>query len=234
MEKNTKKPPQKNPQSQGNTDDINFQSFLIPKHFRNQSVYRNSSLFRLSLLGIVLIIAATAYSGALLYTATKTSKTIQLTQNIETEEATRLQSQSNSYRPIREKFRELEALRRQLRVPLSPVLDAIEKTIPQEVSINRFSSTCTPTASTSTLRRKMQVQIEVFLPLGVSGDSPIIGAWPETLAETLQRTGLLVSDANWGPEREYKRIAEDTKKKRANQVVGSTKDLNLTIEISPE
>lgn len=216
------------------SENIGFQSFLIPKHYRNQSVYRNHIVFRFSLFLIMLTILAGLLTFFQWQSSRKATEVLILTQNIETEESGRLQAQSNSLRPIRDKFKELESLRRQLRVPLAPILDAIEKTIPQEVSINRFTSSCPPIASTSTLKRKMQIQIEVFFPTGTSSDNPVIGAWPETLAETLQKRGLLISDANWGPEREFKRLNEDAKRKKITQAAGSSKELNLTIELSPE
>ena len=216
------------------SEQIGFQSFLIPKHYRNQSVYRNHIVFRFTLFLIVLILLTGLLTFFQWQSSKKATEVLVLTQNIETEESGRLQAQSNALRPVRDKFKELESLRRQLRVPLAPILDAIEETIPQEISINRFTSSCPPIASTSTLKRKMQIQLEVFIPLGTSGDDPIIGAWPETLAETLQKRGLLISDASWGPEREFKRLNEDTKKKRVSQAVGNSKELNLTIELSPQ
>jgi hypothetical protein len=215
-------------------EQIGFQSFLIPKHYRNQSVYRNHIVFRFSLFLVMLVILAGLLTFFQWQSSKKATEVLIITQNIETEESGRLQAQSNSLRPVRDKFKELESLRRQLRVPLGPVLDAIEKTIPQEVSLNRFTSSCPPIASTSTLKRKMQIQMEVFFPAGTSSDNPIVGAWPETLAETLQKNGLLISDANWGPEREFKRLNEDSKKRKVTQAAGNSKELNLTVELSPE
>jgi hypothetical protein len=224
----------KNKEAINRSEDIGLESFLIPRHFRNQSLYKSHTIFRFSLYLLIFILVVAGIATSKWIEAQKATQVYNQTQNLETEESTRIQTQGNVYRPIREKFKELESLRRQLRVPLTPILDGIEKTIPPEISINRFTSSCPPVASTSTLRRKMQIQMEIFIPNTIDADNPIIGSWPEKLAEYLEKAGLLVSEPNWGNLREYKRLSEDAKRKRVTQMVGSSKELNLTIELKPE
>lgn len=214
--------------------DIKFEGFLVPRIYRNQSLYKSHSVFRLSFfLGILLLATITTCTVQWLSAQTATEINLK-TQAIETEESLRIQSQSNTYRPTKEKFKELESLRRQLRIPLSPVLDAIEKTIPPELSINRISVTCTPIASSPSLRRKMQVQIEVFIPLGMSEDNAIVGAWPAALSEFLFNHKILVTESIFSLPKEYKQMSEDKKKRKLSQMVGNTKELNITMELNPE
>jgi len=227
--KNKDTTPKKEKSSADAVPEKGVQGFLVPKHFRYRSKYRNGLFFRctslLLLIGII-IAGIQIYK----YTITNSNKSIsEEIQRIQIEESSRLQQQAAGLRPIKSKFKELEVLRHQLRIPMSPVLNIIEKTIPENISVNRITWMCPPVAASESLKRKANVQIEVYFPKQVKMDDDSVMNWPNKMKEKISECGLKITQSEWGPEKRFEPTKEQTI--RAKEPLGSTKTLNLNIEL---
>lgn len=210
--------------------DTNTQGFLVPKNYRTLSKYRNGSLFRLT---SILLLTTFIVGGVQLYkwrVAGNNKVIAEQAQNLETEESARLQEQATGLRPVRFKFAELEVLRRQLRIPLAPLLDTIEKTIPDNISVNKINWLCPPVMSTGTLKRRANVQIEVYFPNNVDANDSKLMLWPEKMKEAIANYGLQISQSDWGPEKRFEPTNEQRVK--AKTQFGTTRTLSLTVELA--
>jgi hypothetical protein len=209
--------------------------FLLPKNYRKQSFYRNSPIFRGSLLLFIICLLAAADMGYQYYNMREVKQIALDTQRSEESEQTRVQAQAVTLRATGDKYRELSELRKQLRVPLSPVLDAIEKTIPENMSVNKINATCAPVSSTSEMKRKILLTLETYYPDEVSPNDRIYVDWPATLGDRLKDSGLKITKFEWGPQRRYIPSVELEKKTKNKDVLyGQTKELALTIEMMSE
>jgi hypothetical protein len=209
--------------------ELNVQGFLVPKHYRRLSKYRNNTIFRSTSLVVLLCLAAGALQ-VFKYTLTNNNKRIsEVTQKLEMEESGRLQQKAAGLRPIKSKFKELEVLRKQLRIPMAPVLDALEKTIPEDISINRITWMCPPVAAGGALKRRATVQVEVYFPSNVNPDDEVLLRWPDALREKLPDAGLMLTQSDWGPQKKFEPTKEQEIK--AKEEFGSTRMLTLTIEL---
>jgi len=206
------------------------QGFLVPDYYRKQSKYRNDTIFRSTSLLIVACLALGALQ-VYKYTLANNNKRIsEQTQKMEMDESTRLGQQSASLRPIKSKFKELEILRKQLRVPMAPVLDAIEKTIPEEVSINKIVWMCPPVSATGVLKRRATVKIDVYFPSNINPNDELILRWPDALRERLPDSGLLLSQSEWAPSKKFEPTKEQSIK--AKEKFGVTRELTITVELA--
>jgi len=212
------------------TSEAGVQGFLVPTYYRKQSKYRNNPLFRSTSLLIIACLALGALQVYKYTLANNNKRVSEQTQKLEIDESSRLQQQSASLRPIKSKYKELEVLRKQLRVPMAPVLDAIEKTIPDEVSINKIVWMCPPVAATGALKRRATVQIDTYFPSNVNPDDEVILRWPDALRERLPDTGLILSQSDWAAAKRF----EPTKEQeiRAKEKFGVTRLLTITVELS--
>lgn len=205
------------------------QGFLVPKHFRRLSKYRNNFLFRVTSLLVLLCLAAGALQ-VYKYTLANNNKRLSAAiQQIELDESTRLQQQATGLRPIKSKFKELEVLRKQLRVPMAPVLDAIEKTIPEEISINKITWMCPPVAAGGALKRRATIQIETYFPNNINPDDEAVLRWPDAIREKLPDTGLTMGQSDWGPPKKFEPTKEQTIK--AKEKFGITRVLTISAEL---
>lgn len=211
--------------------DLSIQGFLIPKHYKNLSIYKNHPLFRSTLLIFLLTLVVLAIGGTQWFLASRVKTAALATQTLELEEAQRLQGQTMTLKPIRDKYRELEVLRRQLRVPLSPILDVIEKTIPPQISINRITANAPPIASTESSKRKIQIQAEVYFPEGINAEESTFSKWPETMTKNSEKWGLKISKVNWGPQRRFN-PSPDQAKRLGEKGPGNVKELAFAVELS--
>jgi len=212
---------------------IGVEGFLVPRHYRNQSVYRNHPIFRGTLLILILAIATAgliSYEGLL---ASQSKKVVLATQELEVAESARLQNQAAILKPIRDKYRELEILRRQLRIPFAPILDSIEKTIPEKISVNRITSICPPVAATSALKRKNQIQIEVYFPGDTNPTDEELTLWPKTIGAKLKEYGLKMTKTDWGAQKKFIPNT-DQEKKMKDITPGATRELTFTVELGTE
>jgi hypothetical protein len=207
----------------------NIQGFLVPKHFRSLSKYRNNSFFRItSLIFVVVLMIA----GLQLYkwTVAHNNKRIsEVAQKLELDESSRLQQQASGLRPVKNKFQELEVLRRQLRIPMAPVLDTIEKTIPDNISINKVEWICPPMAASGTLRRRATLRIEVYFPHNIDANDPTLISWPDKMREKISEYGLKIVQSDWGPEKKFEPTNEQ--KVKAKVPFGSTRTLTVSVEL---
>lgn len=207
-----------------------IEGFLVPEFYRRQTIYRTHPLFRTTLLVLVLAVCVGASGGYQWMLASKLKKTVMATQRLEVGESTRLQNESLFFKSTREKYRELEILQKQLRVPLAPILNAIEKSIPKEISINEFAMTCQPVASTGTAKRIASIRLMVFFPDGVAPTDPAINTWPEKIQESLtarSKGTLKLRRPEWGAQQNL--IIPKTD--RADAIKGWTRPLTFTVEL---
>jgi hypothetical protein len=208
----------------------NIQGFLVPKHFRYLSKYRNNSFFRLTSLIFLLTLIV---GGAQLYkwtVAHNNKKVSEIAQRLELDESSRLQQQASGLRPVKNKFQELEVLRRQLRIPMAPVLDTIEKTIPESISINRIEWLCPPMAASDSLRRRATLRIEVYFPHNIDANDTNLISWPDKMREKIGEYGLKIVQSDWGPEKKFEPTNEQ--KVKAKDPFGSTRTLSLSVELA--
>jgi hypothetical protein len=208
----------------------NIQGFLVPKHFRTLSKYRNNSFFRLTSLIFILILVISGIQVFKWTVAHNNKRIADVAQKLEMDESGRLQQQAAGLRPVKNKFQELEVLRRQLRIPMAPVLDTIEKTIPDNISINKINWLCPPAAAAGSLRRRATVQIEVYFPSNVDANDASLMAWPERMREKISEYGLKIVQSDWGPEKKFEPTNEQRVK--AKGPLGSTRTLSLSVELA--
>jgi hypothetical protein len=206
------------------------QGFLVPPYYRRQSKYRNGTIFRSTSLILIACLALGALQVYKYTLANNNKRVSEQTQSMEMDEASRLQQQSASLRPIKSKFKELEILRKQLRVPMAPVLDALEKTIPEEISINRIVWMCPPVSATGALKRRATIQIDAYFPDKINPNDELIMRWPDSIRERLPDSGLLMSQSEWGPPKKFEPTKEQAIKTK--QKFGITRLLTITVELS--
>jgi hypothetical protein len=221
--------PKKEKSSADAVPEKGVQGFLVPKHFRYRSKYRNGVFFRCTSL---LLLAGLIVAGIQVYkwTIANSNKSIsEEIQKVQLEESSRLQQQAAGLRPIKSKFKELEVLRRQLRIPMAPILDTIEKTIPENISVNKITWMCAPVAASGNLKRKANVQVEVYFPKIVKTDDESVMEWPNKMKQKISEYGLKITQSEWGAEKRF----EPTKEQaiRAKEPLGSTRTLNINIEL---
>jgi hypothetical protein len=213
--------------------DLRVEGFLVPEFYRRQAVYKTHPLFRATLLILVVAVFVGISGGYQWMLASKLNKTAAATQRLEIGESTRLQNQALLLKATREKYKELEILQKQLRIPLAPILDAMEKSIPKEISINDFSMTCQPVATAGSTKRQANIRITVFFPSGVAPTDPAMNAWPEKIQEVLNNTSkgsLRLKQAEWGAQQAL--MIPGTK--RSPEVKGWTRPLSFTIELDTQ
>lgn len=209
------------------------EGFLVPEFYRRQSVYRSHPLFRATLLIIVTAALIGGVGGYEWLLALKLKKTTMATQRLEVGESTRLQNQALLLKGTREKYKELEVLQKQIRIPLSPILDAIEKSIPKEISINDLAMSCIPVASSNTSRRRAAFRITVYFPDGTSPTNPGMTAWPDKIQKALDENtkgALKLTIPEWGAQEKI----HIGKTKRDEEVKGWTRPLTFTIELDQD
>jgi Tfp pilus assembly protein PilN len=210
--------------------DADIDGFLIPEYFRRKSKFRNHPLFRMtSLLMVATVIAAGILTIEYL-AATKNIKITQKVQDMQMEESQRLQATSATFKPVKAKYRELDVLRRQMRVPLSPVLDAMEKTIPESISINKLTSGCIPSINSTESKRKEIIKAEVYFPPDVKADDPAILSWTDAITAKLADWSLKLSKSEWGPIKHYDPNMDQIKRLKPDQA-GNIRELTLTVEL---
>lgn len=210
--------------------DVRVEGFLVPEYYRRQAIYKTHPLFRSTLLVLVIGLLVGASGGYQWMLASKLKKTVAATQRLEVAESTRLQNQALLLKSTREKYRELEILQKQLRIPLAPILDAIEKSIPKEISINDFQMSCQPIASTGATKRQASIRMNVFFPEGIAPTDPAMNAWPERIQEALNATAkgsLRLKQAEWGAQQAL--VLPKTKRKE--EIKGWVRPLSFTIEL---
>jgi hypothetical protein len=208
----------------------NIQGFLVPKHFRSVSKYRNNSFFRVTSL---IFLIALIIGGLQLYkwTVAHNNKRISETaQKLELDESSKLQQQSSGLRPVKNKFEELEVLRKQLRIPMAPALDTVEKTVPDQISINKIEWLCPPMAASGTLRRRATMRVEVYFPHNIDANDPNLISWPDKMREKITEYGLKIVQSDWGPEKKFEPTNEQ--KVKSKVPFGSTRTLTLSIELA--
>jgi hypothetical protein len=202
---------------------------LVPPYYRSLSKYRNHPFFRVTSL----ILFATLIAGGLeaykWWAAKERMKLAETVQRTEIDESTKLQQQANSFKAVKAKFRELETLRRQLRVPMTPLLNAVEKTIPKDLSVTLINWTCPPIASTKTTARKAAIQLNVYFPEGVDSEKQALDEWLKALETTLGEAGLKMDNANWAPPKRFEPTQEQMVKHKGG--FGSTRSLNFNISL---
>jgi hypothetical protein len=207
--------------------------FLIPEFYRRQSVYKNNPIFRGTLLAILLTLLVGVAGGYRWLEANKLKKTVDATAKTGVAEATRLQNQALLLKTTRERFREVEGLRKQLRIPITPILDGIEKTIPNDISINSITMVCPPFAAAKNQKRKATVTAVVFFPEGIEPTDPEkTGGWVETLTRRLGENGLIARSGEWGAQRQFEqRKTKEMIRKKEVGVKGWTRELTFTVEL---
>ena len=210
---------------------LGVEGFLVPRFYRNQSIYREHPVYKATLLALLLIVLNLTIIGLEYYIDNKNKEVILDTQKIELAEVDELQNQTTILKPIRSKYKEIEILRRQLRIPLSPILDIIEKTIPPQISINRINTLCAPIAATPAIHRKTQVQLEVYFPPAVEPTETLTTEWVKNITDKLKDKGLKLMKNEWGIQKKFSPTIEQGKRVKGEEL-GYTKELVLTIELS--
>lgn len=208
----------------------NIQGFLVPKYFRSLSKYRNNSFFRLTSLIFILSLLVGSIQLYKWTVAHNNKRVSEIAQKLELDESSRLQQQASGLRPVKNKFQELEVLRTQLRVPIAPTLDTIEKTIPDSISINKIEWLCPPRAASGTLKRRATVRIEVYFPSNIDANDSNLISWPEKMREKISEYGLKISQSDWGPEKNFEPTSEQ--KAKARVPFGTTRTLTITVELA--
>lgn len=206
------------------------EGFLVPEFYRRQAIYRSHPIFRSTLLALFLVLVVAGIGGYQWYLASNLKGTAQETQRLVVNESSRLQNQALLFKSTLEKYRELESLQKQLRIPLAPILNAIEKSIPAEISINDFAMTCPPLASIGTARRQASVRISVFFPDPVVPTDPELTTWPEKLQKTLEESSkgtLRIKRPEWGAQQ----TMLIPKTKRTEETKGWVRPLTFLVEL---
>lgn len=204
--------------------------FLIPESRRRQSVYKHHPIFRSTLLILFMALLMGGFGGYRWHLAKRVVQSRTATQQMLLAESERLQNQNLLLKTTKERYRELDILRKQLRIPLTPVLDAVEKTIPKEISINGFDFRCTPLATTGPARRKGEIALLVYIPNGVQSSDPVVAQWPEKLFEKMTENGLKGVNPQWGAPQEL--IIPKTRQRP--EIRGVTRLLTYQIELLPQ
>ena len=203
--------------------------FLIPDHFRRQSFYRHHPAFRSTLLLLIIAVLIGSIGGYKWVLAQKTNKTRNATQQMLLAESQRLQNETLLLKTTKERHQQLSILEKQLRIPLTPVLDSIEKTIPKEISINGFEFKCAPLATSGAVKRKAIVRMLVFIPQETPPSDPIVTEWPKKIFENMSSNGLKGSNPNWGAPKDL--VIPKTKTRA--EIRGFTRELNYEVELQP-
>lgn len=210
-----------------------IEGFLVPQAYKHLAIYKTRPLFRSALP----LLALTAISAGIFTTqliqASKLKAEALNTQNLVTQESQKLIVQNATFKQTRDKLKELEKLKQQIRIPTAPILDAIEKTIPNPVAITKLSIYCPPTASTATTPRKATVTLETYFPDNVSPSEEMYQKWPQTISAHLIRSGLIVSNSEWSILRKYiSNPNNSSASSKSKETQGRVKELVLTIELS--
>lgn len=211
---------------------ISPSGFLIPGFYRRRFFYRHNPVFRGTLLITVASVLAAGIGIYQYYKATEVRKIAIRTEAKLNEEAQRLQIQKIALKPVATKYKELESLQKQLRVPLAPLLDVIEKTISNQISVTRISAGCQPVATGDGSVRRLRAEITVFFPEGVSPVDTALTEWPNKIGKELEKWGLKLNKSDWSAQRPY--TPPEGSSLLLGQVTGNTRDMILEIQLLGE
>jgi hypothetical protein len=206
--------------------------FLLTPFHRKQSVYKNNPLFRSTLLIILAAFATVGFFAIQSYKITQIKNIAKEREFREKNESNKIQTQTLALKPTRTKFVELDSMRKQLRIPLAPVLDAIEKSIPDALTINRITTNCTPISTTDTQNRKMDVHIEVYFPPNSQQTDEFLGKWLLKLTNRLLSYGMTTTKIEWGNVRKFSASLEQEKQLKGK--IGTIRELSFIVEITQE
>jgi len=197
------------------------QGFLLPKPYRQMMFWRESLLFRSTFLALLLLIV-TGFTFLARYYIVDLWR-IAATDEYQTalEEADWIKSSLETIAPIRNKFREVETLIQLQPIPFSPVLAAVEQSIPDGISINSMNwdssledtsnnlvilgQKSPPRAGELPTVRKARIQMEVYATPQWKQDNPNTSpiAWMEGLEQELENYGLSIIRRNIGNEEPF-------------------------------
>lgn len=210
----------------GHTKEEKVGGILLPPLYRRHYFYRNHFLFRLSFVLIILCVISVVASVFTYYRIEELRNNTKSLSKLINEEALFIERKKLEFKSLRDKYTELEMIENQIRIPVSPILDAIEKTINTNISLNRLSIQCEPTATEGTQRREMTLSMEVFFPEGVDTEDKGIEDWPMVLGNEVSKWKMEVKDFFWGPSVAYKSPLRG----QGGTVLGKTRQLTLLIQ----
>ena len=211
-----------------------IEGFLVPQAYKNQTIYKTRPLFRSALPLLILTIGTVVVCAVQYFDASKLKAETLITQNLVTQESQKLILQSATFKQTRDKLKELDSLKQHIRVPTSPILDAVEKTIPDPIAVTKITLNCPPTATTATAPRKATVILDAYFPQNVSPNDEIYQKWPEALIANLNKSGLTISNFEWSIQRKYIPPFNTTEpSSKTKESYGRTKELILTVEFIP-
>lgn len=195
------------------------QGFLLPKEYKTKIAYEERVPFRLTLPAIIIFwIALGSFVPAWIFAKNEKDYATQI-QTLLEEQNIAATAKLTQLKPIRSKYREIETLRKQLRIPLTPILDALEKTIPTTASINLINWTCDTTETVGKQKREATMLLEVYYPATTDPESAENTEWPTKWEELLTGTGALPVKAEWGQT------------SPADNGIGSVRPLSLSFQL---
>jgi hypothetical protein len=182
---------------------ISPQGFLLPESYKQKVIYRENLPFRLTLPAfIILWVVVAAITPLWIYAKGARTNAEKFAATIAEQDA-KATTRITSLKPVRDKYREIQTLRKQLRVPFTPVLSAIERAIPNGASLLSATWNCDTTSSDEKHKRTATLQLQVYYP---EGNDPMLGEnnqWPTKLEGLLENTGASPTKAEWGSVTPY-------------------------------
>lgn len=211
-----------------------FEGFFIPQEYKIQYAYRTRAVFRITFLLAIVTVLTVAATIFLHFRADQVKTlTIQTQQTIQ-QDTSQLALQKATLQAFTDKYNDLQKLREHLRIPLAPILDSVEKTIPDPISITKISFLCPPIPTTATASRKATLTLEVFFPESTQPNDAAYTNWPKTISQFLQPHGIQVASNEWSPIRHYTPSLAtkiEQKDRPTQKVSGKSKDLTLVLQL---
>lgn len=226
----------------------NVQGFLLPKDYKNQIQWKENPIYRATFLLLLLTIVWSVVSIPRWFFSDQWEKAAADLQTTSLNESEWISASLKKIRPIRNKYKEIEEILQYRRIPLSPVLSALQTYIPKNISLNKIEWETTLGKTTknldvtgkrqqdkpqvNTTAREATLRLEVYANQNWKNEQKeksTVG-WLINLEKEISKLGIKIKERNIGTETPYI-VAKTSNTNQSTSIEGYITPVTLRLEL---
>jgi hypothetical protein len=223
------------------------QGFLLPKEYKMRIRWRENPLFRATFLILLLTLTwvlLTIPRWFFLDQQARATADLEITAQ---EESEWVQASLTKIRPLRTKYKEIEEILRYRRLPVAPILSALQRNIPKEnISINSINwesnlekttknieitgRTAPGEAPVNHTARRGTLRLEIYATPEWASSRRSPAGWMANVEKDLSKAGMIIRNRQISEERLYTPNVERNEAAKGKPF-GRAIEITLTIEL---